>query len=179
MPAKSNGTTATKPKPNRATSRTTVPTEGGYTRAKIIRLVFDDPDMAGLVVRAKRPSIGELFDIATLAENTSVDVSSMSAEEMEAVRELLKMFEPFLVWWNLEDDVYDDQGEPTGEKVPVPATVDGMLGQDLAFVLAVFQTWLGLVGDVPGPLDQPSSGGGLSAVPSIPLPVEPLASPGS
>lgn len=150
------------------------PAERRYKRAKIVRLEFGDGELEGLAIRTRRPSIDELFDITAQAEGLGdVDIEAMSPEQAAQARDMLGMFAEYLVWWNLDEDVLGEDGEPTGEERAVAPTLEGLLSQDLGLVVPVFWKWLGAMGDVPAPLDRRSSGGGPSEVPQIPM--EPLS----
>ncbi|MFC5834659.1 hypothetical protein [Nonomuraea insulae] len=133
----------------------------GYKRpARVYKLVFnEDDDMAGLEVKARSMSTGGLLDMAPLLD---LQLSaSPTAEEMESIAELLERFAGVLVSWNLEDD--DDE--------PVPATLEGLLDQDIDFVLRIILAWADAISGVPAPLDGLSPGGEPSLVASIPMDV--------
>lgn len=163
--AKTNGA-----RPNRETRR-------AFVRPRHVTLKFTDGEFEGLEVRTRRPSLDELFGVAEKADGLEVDVSSMGPEEMAATRELLAIFAEFLVSWNLEVPVLDDDGEETDETIAVPATLEGLMSQDIAVTFTLFTRWFETVGDVAAPLGATSSDGGPSAVPSTLPPVVPLPSP--
>lgn len=131
----------------------------GYRRkATVFNLKFEDPEMDGLVVKARSPSMGEMFDVMnfrTLAFNPE----RMDEQNAERLRDMFEFFGTFLIEWNLETE----QGEA------VPCDVSGLLSQDHDFVLAVVMAWLGVVGSVARPLGAKSNGGPPSAVESIPM----------
>ncbi|GAA2209314.1 hypothetical protein GCM10009850_047720 [Nonomuraea monospora] len=132
----------------------------GYKRpAKIYKLVFAEDDMAGLEVKARSMSTGDLLDMAPLLDLKLS--ASPTAEEMESIAELLERFADVLVSWNLEDE--DDQ--------PVPATLEGLLDQDIDFVMRIIMAWADAVSGVPAPLPEPSPGGEPSLAASIPMDV--------
>ena len=126
----------------------------GYVRErKVFRLRFDDPEMDGLVVRARTISLGQFLDVVGLRE---VNPQQMSREE------LAKLFEAFagaLIDWNLE--------EPEG--VPVPATLEGMHRQEPDFILTIIAAWVDALTSVPRPLGPASSNGATSLEASIPM----------
>lgn len=166
----------------RTTTKSTAKSNGtkpGFRRSKAVLLRFDDPEFEGLEVRVRRPSLGELLDISEQADNVVGDVSDMDAEQIAQAKSLLGEFARFLLSWNLEEEVIDAAGQPTDVYDPVPATLDGLMSQDLGFVLSVFQMWMATMGSVPAPLDRPSPAGSPSAAPPILPPVEPLPSPES
>lgn len=127
----------------------------GYKRtAKVYNLVFADPDMEGLEVKARSMPLGDLMAMADTIDNiekaTIGDVDGMLAK-----------FAEVLVSWNLEDD--DD--------TPVPTTLDGLKSQDQEFVFAVVLAYVNAVTGVSAPLPQTSPGGEPSLAASIPMDV--------
>lgn len=117
----------------------------GYVRQKrIYRLVFEDDEYEGLLVRARSISLGQLRDIE-LAETGPEDDPPMMAAFINAVVE-----------WNLENE--DDNGNRT----PVPVTVDGLHTQEPDFVKLLIDTWVDALTGVRGPLGKPSSDGNMS-----------------
>ncbi|GAA1749394.1 hypothetical protein [Nonomuraea bangladeshensis] len=125
----------------------------GYKRArKVYNLQFADPEMDGLEVRARSMPLGDLMTMADTIDNldkaTLADVDGM-----------LATFAEVLVSWNLEDD--DDR--------PIPATVEGLKGQDQEFVFAIVGAYVNAVSGVSDPLPQPSPGGEPSLAASIPM----------
>ena len=44
------------------------------------------------------------------------------------------LLEPILVWWDLDDEVLDDAGNPTGEVVNLPVTAEGIRKVPLTFL---------------------------------------------
>lgn len=134
----------------------------GYVRSpKIYKLVFADPEMDGLEVRARSVDVGSFVTITKLASFVD-SAGDVSPEKLEKVGELFERFAEVLVDWNLEERL-DDVIRP------VPATKDGLFSQDLDFVLLVIRAWMDAVADVPGPLDQRSPGGSLSLEVSLPM----------
>lgn len=135
--------------------------------SKVVVLKFEDPEYDGLVVRTRAVSLGQLLEIAEVADGVSTDPTSMDAENIEGTKRLLALFANVIVDWNLEAPV--DDAKPDGASVPVPATFEGLLSQDFGFSLMLFQTWMGAMGDVAAPLGATSPAGKPSAVPSIPM----------
>lgn len=136
----------------------------GFKREpKLYRLKFEDPSMAGLEVDAKSLSTGAFLEVAGLADAVKGD--SLDAA---AARKLFEVFAGALVSWNLEDE--HDQ--------PVPATYEGVVSQDMDFVLEIIMAWIGAMSSVDTPLPGALNSGGTS--PEASLPMEPLSpSPGS
>jgi hypothetical protein len=112
-------------------------------QAKVYRLVFDDPALAGLEVRARSLSIGELRD-----DDTSV----------------LEAFAKALDSWNLEDE----GGEPLP---PTLETLESY--PDIDFINALSAAWLNAVAGVDDELGKGSDSGRPSleesAIPMEPL----------
>lgn len=130
----------------------------GFKRpAKVYKLLFEDDDMAGLEVKARSMSTGDLLDMAPLLDMKMSNAPT--ADELEQVRDLLERFAEVLISWNLEDE--DDE--------PIPATLEGLLSQDIAFVMDIVQAWADAVSGVPAPLDGRSPSGDPSLAASIPM----------
>jgi hypothetical protein len=130
----------------------------GYKRnPRIYRLIFEDGEYSGLIVRVRSMPLGQFLEIAALA-----DASNHSDGEVE---KLFKAFAGALVDWNLETD------GPEGETWPVPADLDGLYDQDLEFGLFLIGEWVRAIGGVPDPLAGSSTSGGTSPVASLPMEV--------
>lgn len=133
----------------------------GYTpKRRIYRLVFDDEEYDGLVVKVRSTSVGQLLEFM---EFLTMDTDSPSPDDVARIHGLFEAFAEVLAEWNVETD--DGQ--------PVPATLDGVKTQDAPFILAILRVWFGAVMTVPGPLPTASSNGAPSAAPSLPM--EPLS----
>lgn len=127
----------------------------GFKRAKkVYNLVFADPDMEGLEVKARSMPLGDLMAMADTIDN-------IGQATIGDVDEMLAKFAEVLVSWNLEDD--DD--------MPVPTTLDGLKSQDQEFVFAVVVSYVNAVTGVSAPLPQTSPGGEPSLAASIPMDV--------
>jgi hypothetical protein len=123
---------------------------------KAYRLKFADEDMAGLEVTARSLPIGEFLKLSDLAGLAQDDPAAMSKGATETFRVLAGA----LMSWNLEDE----QGQP------VPATYEGIVSQDLDFVMKIVNAWMSAMTDVAPPLPGGSSGGVPSALEqSIPM----------
>lgn len=142
-----------------------------------VTLKFQAAEYEGLEVRTRSVSLGQLLEFAEIADSISADPGTMDASDVAGTKQLLGMFANVIVDWNLEAPV--DDANPDGPSVPVPVTFEGLLSQDFAFSMMLFTTWMASMGEVGAPLVPTSPGGSPSAAPSIPLPVEPLASPES
>lgn len=125
---------------------------GGYKRERpLYKLVFADPEFDGLEVMTKSLPLGEFLELQKL--------QARAAEDPDAAEQVIRRLADVIVSWNLEDD--QDQA--------VPATYDGLLGQDLPFVMVIFQAWQEAVSSVPNRSPDGSNGGGTSLELSIPM----------
>lgn len=131
----------------------------GYKRTKTYRLVFEDPEFEGLEVRAKSVPTGSFLKITELMDLGGSE--GFTSDDMDKIRDLFGTFAGALIDWNLEDD--DDQ--------PVPATLDGLLSQDLDFVLQIIKAWMEAVTTPPESLGKGSPSGVQFPEGSIPMAV--------
>lgn len=132
----------------------------GYRKGrKIFVLEFADPEFEGLEVKAHSLPIGELRRLMML------DTDSDNEKGAQATFELIEAFNDALISWNLEDD--------TG--VSVPATLEGIEGQDLDFVMSIIGAWMSTMSSVGDgtPLAEPSTSG--RPFPEASIPMEPLS----
>lgn len=133
----------------------------GFVRNKIYRLVFDDPAMEGLEVRAKSVPLGTILRLTHL---TGQELTSLTAAaQTEAMGEMLDVFATALVSWNLEDE------QPDGSTTPVPATREGLETQEFDFVMEIITSWMEALMAVAVPLGKRSPNGGPSPVASLPM----------
>jgi hypothetical protein len=141
----------------------------GYKREKVYRLVFEDPDLKGLEVKARSVAVGKLLQISELKELRNS--GELDGDGIAKTRDLLKIFADALVSWNLEVDI-----TVNGEVItqPVPATLDGLLEQDLDFVLQIIEAWMEAVTSVSKSLGKASPSG--VTFPEGSLPMAPLSS---
>lgn len=124
----------------------------GYVRKRrSYRLIFADEELAGLEVVAKAATVSAYRRIAELATHEFGD--RPTADELVEMDNLYREFASVLVSWNLEEPASD---EPDAELVPVPATLDGLLAQDLPFVQAIVLAWMDAVGGVAAPVQVPA-----------------------
>lgn len=119
------------------------------------RLVFDDPEHAGMQVRVRAMSLGDwehaAFDLAWLPED---DIATRRAKQ----HELHAMFIDHLVGWDL-----------TRKGKPVAPTIEGLRSLEPKFVGLLVGTWKVGRSEVPAPLEQPSDGGQSDLEASIPM----------
>ena len=132
----------------------------GYVRKRRqFVLVFEDPEMEGLEIRAASTSTGNLLDLMDLADMDRAQLR----EQKDRLTELFGKFIDCVREWNLEHE------GPDGEPVPTPRTVEGLLQHDPDFVLDITMAWMDGVVGTPGPLDKTSADGRPSAEQSIPM----------
>lgn len=128
----------------------------GYkARRKVITLVFEDPDMAGLEVKAHSASIGEVIGFTRLSDM----VDAERRQQIQTIDELLELFATKLVTWNLEDD----------NGTPVPTTRDGLLSLDMELAQDIVLAWLEGVVGVSAPLETTSEDGLRELIDSLPM----------
>lgn len=158
---------------------------GGYRREPTMyALKFEDPQFEGLEVMAKSLPLGEFLAMQRL--------QGRAAEDTDAAEQVLRKLASVLVSWNLEDE----QGQPVpiqyavcrvsgkpvapGKRCPEcastaedeqPCDYTGIAGQELPFVLTIFQAWMGAVASVPNLSPNDSNGGGTSLEQSLPMEV--------
>ncbi|MFE2326140.1 hypothetical protein ACFXD5_19795 [Streptomyces sp. NPDC059385] len=125
----------------------------GYVpKHKIYRLLFEDAEMDGLVVRVHGLSTGQYIDLMGLKQE---------AESGGESGELFQYLADRLVEWNVEEE----------DGTPVPANLDGIRAQDMPFTMAIINAWTKAMADVPAPLAPSSTGGESSLEASIPMEV--------
>jgi hypothetical protein len=147
-------------------------------KRKVFRITFEGTDLDGLVIRARSLPVGRLLELITMSGKVEQGATELDGDQLGAVTGLFDGFAEALVSWNLEEPVYDDQGEETGESVQVPTTTAGMLSQDLDVVMRIVMSWLEAASGAAAPLGAGSNGGGTSPAPSIPM-ASPSPSPPS
>lgn len=113
---------------------------------KTVTLAFEAPhEYAGLEVRLRRS-----LPLKLLFEFQKVEETGLTAEVIE------QFAAAALVSWNLEDD-----------DGPVPATAEGLMGQDVGFVGALIRNWQEVLTQPAAPLGGDSPNGGPSREPSV------------
>ena len=115
---------------------------------KHYKLIFEDPDMAGLEVVATGMNMKMFMDSAAMTTKTAAEL----ANSKEDIDNTFSAFAECLVSWNLEDD--NDN--------PVPATREGLYSQDFDFIMGVIAAWGKAVASVSAPLPNASSSGSQS-----------------
>lgn len=115
----------------------------------VYKLVFDDPDLDGLVVSIRS---------GTLAERQEFDEITTNAD-------LFEFFPRLLVEWNVEGD--DDQ--------PLPLTAEGIRQLEPLTFQAIQSGWINAIREVPAPLEAPSNDGETSESEVASIPTETLS----
>lgn len=128
----------------------------GFVR-KSLRLVFDDPELEGLEVKARRLNIGQMLDLMELRGLASA--GDASEEVRLGMKRVFGVLAGALLSWNLE--------EPAG--VPVPLNADTLAELDMGFVMAIIDALRDATTAVPVPLGPRSSAGVPSEELSIPM----------
>ncbi|MCU1687782.1 MAG: hypothetical protein JWQ81_8521 [Amycolatopsis sp.] len=119
---------------------------GGFKAPRTVyKLVFEDDEMEGLVVRARAMTLGEQEEYATLKYN----------------RQIADYFAPYLVEWNLTDD----------DGNPVEATREGLDTCETPFLAKIVDAWQLAGIRVAAPLAKPSRDGEQLLEESIPMEV--------
>lgn len=119
----------------------------------VFRLVWEDGEYAGLVVRALGLEFGQVLELAPMVDA----IGRMRPEDLtpDRVADVLGPFRVIgglLVSWNLHERIGD-------ELRPVPATYDGLIRQKPPLIQAILKAWVQASGGVPDPLASPSPGG--------------------
>jgi hypothetical protein len=133
----------------------------GYRRP-LLELVFDDPELEGLRVRARRATVGMVIEMTAARERGDstglADLVAMMAPDPDDPDEKPGL----LVDWNLEDPVTEQ---------PVPLTRDGLMGPgcDPALLWAIAAGITSAIASVKAPLSPASSGGDPSLEESMPM----------
>jgi len=131
----------------------------GFRRErKIYKLRFADPELGGLIVRMRPAPVRAILNATKLAGFAS-DPGSIDTEGLDALASMFRDFADALVDWNL----LDNGGEP------VPATFDGVCGEDAEFIFRLFAVWTEKSSGVSQNLDQTSNGGGSLDLALIPV----------
>lgn len=127
-------------------------TPGRYRRP-LLRLRFEDDEYEGLVVRCRRPSIGEIFALRT-------------ADSIGELEQIINLFigeyaggDPLIIEWNLDDHHGD----------PVPVTDAGLRSVDIRLLVEISDQLRQAAAGVSPPLPPPSPDGDTSLEASIPM----------
>jgi hypothetical protein len=122
---------------------------------KVFKLVFDDPSMDGLEVKATSLDIGALFKVT--------EIRSKKILTQDDVEEMFSAFANALRSWNVEDD----------DGNPVPTDLAGIYSQELTFIQTIIWAWVDAITGVSDELGKESGSG--ETFPEGSLPMEPLS----
>jgi hypothetical protein len=132
----------------------------GFEGRKTLKLNFDDPDLAGLEVVTRRPSLEQVLAVGKAADKAAAKDDG----DDSAVSAMADLFIETLIGWNLEND-----GEP------VPHNAKALMNQDQPVAQAIIEAWEENAiksTRVPAPLATSSNVGEPSLAASLPM--EPL-----
>jgi hypothetical protein len=137
----------------------------GYVpQGTVYKLRFADPEMGGLVVRARGLSVGELISVGRMKAEAEAD------DGAESLDKVLRVFASKLVDWNVETCPYGECPEDCAvTHDPVPANFEGLTTQEPAFTLALLDAWMTAVAGVSLPLGRSLPGGSPSGLESLPM----------
>ncbi len=136
----------------------------GYVRKKTFKIRFGEGhEFEGLEVRMRSVSIGRMLRL--MPKIGALD--DIVATKPDEIEDLFRDIAGLIDSWNIEDE--DDQGNV----VPVPATYEGVIDQDLRMLNCILQEWAQHVAGVPAPLDERSPSG--EPFPEASLPMETLS----
>jgi hypothetical protein len=131
---------------------------GFKVQRKTYRLRFEGTELDGLVVTARGLSTGQLLEL----ETARLARAAGGKGSEDGTRRMLALLAGALVEWNAEDE----------DGAPIPATIDGILQQDVDFNTAIISAWQDAMYGVSAPLSQTSSDGQqLALEESIPMDV--------
>jgi hypothetical protein len=134
----------------------------GYQRKVYSLRWAEGHELHGLEVSLTGLSIARLAKIQDLSGVLTGDAGT--AEKLAAADELFGEAAQCLVAWNLEDR----------DGNPVPATREGIAGQDVTLVMGLLQEWVQATASVDTPLP-PGSNGGPKPMPEESIPMAPLS----
>jgi len=123
----------------------------------LFRLKFEDPDMAGLEVMVREPSIDDLLTM------TGIEAPDAKTMDPAKIRAMFSAFADLLDSWNL-----------TRKGEPVPATYEGVISQSPGFIMKIISALDKTIAR-PDPTSSPASSAGEtsgleSSIPMTPLP---------
>jgi hypothetical protein len=140
---------------------------------KKVKFSVTDPEdqFCGLEFRTRSMSMLEFSTFAEeLTSFAGFDASSTPTTElMQRALGLYKVFVPYLIDWNVEQEDPEHEGEEPPVMVPVEPTLEGIQKIDPELALFIATTWMTKVVGVRAPLGKTSNAGATSAVASIPM----------
>lgn len=113
----------------------------GFTVTRtLFPLDFKGTQYEGMEVTMKRPSLKATGDMSGLF---GINVKNMTEEDVKRVARVVDHFAACLHTWNLDEDVINPEtNEPTGEKRPIPPTVEGVSMVEDYVILDIVHVWL-------------------------------------
>lgn len=126
-------------------------------KPKAYRLVFQDPDLAGLEVTARSLNTGQFLEF----QAAQLEQARGGAAAEPATQKMLEMLSAAIISWNAETE--------EGEKIPF--TMDGLRTLEFDFAMTIIGAWTNAINGVSAPLSESSTGGSPSLVESIPMDV--------
>lgn len=136
----------------------------GYVRA-FLKLSFDDPELAGFEVRAKRLNVGGLLELSQLRHLAGLKDDDPNV--LEGLQQVFQGLSKVIVSWNLEEP--EDPADPDGPARPVPVTAETLADQDLGLLMAIIDALTSATTGVSGPLGRNSPSGEPSLEASLPM----------
>lgn len=132
--------------------------DGGFiVEPTVLRLTWAEGDrFHGLVVRVLSLPLGRLLDLAPRIDAITEmqRTGSIPIDRIGQALEPFRLISEYLVGWNLKTRV-------EGVVRDVPATFDGLMSQDPAFIIGLLQAWTQASGGISDPLGQPLPAGGI------------------
>lgn len=117
---------------------------------KVYRLVFEE--FEGMVVRMRSMPVRDLLAVMGQAD---------AEDEVEGIRDSIRVLADHLVDWNLEDE----------DGHPLPATQESLESLEIGMVNRLTEEWMAAVTGVSGPLGSASSPGSTAMEASMPMEV--------
>ena len=112
----------------------------GYVhQRKTYRLIFEG-ELSGLEVLARSASGAAYKRIAAMANREWAN--PLSGEDLAEFEALCDAFAGVLVEWNLEEE-HEVKGKAV--RKPVPATLRGLMDQDLELLMSIVMAWMDAV----------------------------------
>jgi len=105
----------------------------------IFPLTFSNPSLEGLEVWMLRPSVDAIGDMMLLG---NINRNAMTHEDVRCLKSVFDAFINGLKKWNVQEQVLDANGLPTGQLSDVPANAAGVKSLDGNFLLLVILGWV-------------------------------------
>lgn len=134
----------------------------GYKRQATIFALefpeFKDDEGQPLMVWTKSVPIGRLMSLVRLSSLADFgDDHKYTEEDVKNIEKLFQVFSKALVKWNLEEQ--EDALDDDSPWVPVPATYEAVMGQDIDFMLKIVLRWVQTISNVTESLGKDSTSG--------------------